>query len=101
MLIAKGRKFSSSWLRSGRYNNYNNAFVVAADGAYNNNNVSNTNGLRPALHSPANIRRSSCIRVAILSFELKICVKGLLVLLSLLRERNRPILTATAWTFAV
>ena len=101
MLIAKGRKFSGSWLRSGNYNNYNNAYVVAAAGTYNNNNVNNSYGLRPALHSPVNLRRGSRIRVAILSLELKICVKGLLVLLSLLRERNRPILTATAWTFAV
>ncbi|MDE6946528.1 MAG: hypothetical protein K2P14_05025 [Anaeroplasmataceae bacterium] len=41
-----------SWLRSGNYNNYNNAYILQTSGAYNNNNVNNTNGVRPALHSP-------------------------------------------------
>lgn len=36
------------WTRSPNTNNTNNAWNVNSDGSYNNNNVTNTNGLRPA-----------------------------------------------------
>lgn len=43
-----------SWLRSANYNNYNNSYRLAADGStMNNNNVNNSNAVRPALHSLA------------------------------------------------
>lgn len=37
------------WLRSPYLNNSNNAWNVNSDGSSNNNNCSNSNGVRPAL----------------------------------------------------
>ena len=37
------------WLRSPNCNNFNNALYVNSNGDWNNNNCSNSNGIRPAL----------------------------------------------------
>ncbi|MFR4606997.1 MAG: DUF6273 domain-containing protein [Faecalibacterium sp.] len=37
------------WLRSPNCNNSNNALYVNSNGDWNNNNCSNSNGIRPAL----------------------------------------------------
>ena len=39
-----------SWLRSGNNNNYNNAYVLGSSGAYDGSSVSDSLGVRPALH---------------------------------------------------
>lgn len=54
-MITWGKSFVRdgwSWLRSANNNNSNNANVLGAGGVNSNNNVSNTNAVRPALHSP-------------------------------------------------
>lgn len=43
------RRATNWWLRSPNTNSSTNAWNVNTDGNYNNNNCSNSNGVRPAL----------------------------------------------------
>ncbi len=54
-LVCDGSKWS--WFRSGRVKNYCEAYVMGASGVYGYDYISDTYGVRPALHSAYNKNR--------------------------------------------